>query len=64
MVGLLSSFAGNAYVAGSYMASDAHVEAPTAGSVILAAILLKMAGYGFQDFQYQCFQWRRNILLH
>ena len=26
---------------------DAHVEAPTAGSVLLAAILLKMAGYGF-----------------
>ena len=29
---------------------DAHVEAPTAGSVILAGVLLKMAGYGFIRF--------------
>ncbi len=32
---------------------DAHVEAPTAGSVILAAVLLKMGGYGFIRFSVQ-----------
>jgi len=34
---------------------DAHVEAPTAGSVILAGILLKMGGYGFVRFSLPMF---------
>jgi len=34
---------------------DAHVEAPTAGSVILAAVLMKMGGYGFLRFSLPMF---------
>src|SRR5436309_5811473 len=34
---------------------DAHVEAPTAGSVILAGVLLKMGGYGFIRFSVPLF---------
>jgi NADH-quinone oxidoreductase subunit M len=34
---------------------DAHVEAPTAGSVILAGVLLKMGGYGFMRFSLPMF---------
>ena len=41
---------------------DAHVEAPTAGSVLLAAILLKMAGYGFIRFHLVFFQLHQKYL--
>ena len=40
---------------------DAHVEAPTAGSVLLAAILLKMAGYGFIRFSLGLFPFASDV---
>jgi len=40
---------------------DAHVEAPTAGSVLLAAILLKMAGYGFIRFSLGLFPYASEV---
>ncbi len=41
---------------------DAHVQAPTAGSVILAAILLKMGGYGFLRFSLPMFPVASDLL--
>ena len=41
---------------------DAHVQAPTAGSVVLAAILLKMGGYGFLRFSLPMFPVASDIL--
>ena len=41
---------------------DAHVQAPTAGSVVLAAILLKMGGYGFLRFSLPMFPIGSDIL--
>ena len=41
---------------------DAHVQAPTAGSVVLAAVLLKMGGYGFLRFSLPMFPVGSDIL--
>ena len=40
---------------------DAHVEAPTAGSVILAGVLLKMGAYGYLRFSCRCCPTRRRL---
>jgi len=41
---------------------DAHVQAPTAGSVVLAALLLKMGGYGFLRFSLPMFPIASDLL--
>jgi NADH-quinone oxidoreductase subunit M len=41
---------------------DAHVQAPTAGSVVLAAILIKMGGYGFLRFSLPMFPVASDIM--
>jgi NADH-quinone oxidoreductase subunit M len=42
---------------------DAHVEAPTAGSVVLAAILLKLGGYGFLRFSLPMFPVASEVMM-
>ena len=42
---------------------DAHVQAPTAGSVILAAILLKLGGYGFLRFSLPMFPVASDVMM-
>jgi len=41
---------------------DAHVQAPTGGSVILAAVLLKLGGYGFIRFAMPLFPWASQLV--
>ncbi|GIS73495.1 MAG: hypothetical protein CM1200mP10_30720 [Candidatus Neomarinimicrobiota bacterium] len=43
---------------------DAHTEAPTAGSVFLAGILLKMGAYGFLRFSFPMFPYAVNVFLY
>ena len=43
---------------------EAHVEAPTAGSVILAGVLLKLGTYGILRFSFALFPRQAFILLH
>ncbi|MEM1160298.1 MAG: NADH-quinone oxidoreductase subunit M [Pseudomonadota bacterium] len=43
---------------------DAHVQAPTAGSVILAAVLLKMGGYGFLRFSLPMFPVASDLMMN
>jgi len=54
----------NTYDSIAHLLPEAHVEAPTAGSVLLAGVLLKLGSYAFLKFLLLLFPFASTIFLH